>query len=311
MRISRPASAPAAASLWSILLLAASTLAAAGCADVGGEPEDAAPGESDFDSHDDDAGYEGGVGQRVEELAVPGNWQPTTAALNAGMQQFVAYDPPPPWDGGTNCGGQLLAPTRELGDFIDKHFSGMSTYGGYSCRQNTANPAETSVHGTGRALDLMIPTTGGQADNTKGDPIANWLISNAQALGVQYLIWDRVSWGASRSGTKLLTYTGPNPHIDHIHVELSNEAGAGQSRVFGTVNTTSGGDLNVRSGPSSTFAIVGSVADNASVLIRCRKAGQSVTGPTGTTTLWDNIGAGYVSQAYVIIPAGKLIAACP
>jgi uncharacterized protein YraI len=41
----------------------------------------------------------------------------------------------------------------------------------------------------------------------------------------------------------------------------------------------------VRSGPSTTFAIVDRVADNASVLIRCRKTGQSVTGPTGTTTL--------------------------
>jgi hypothetical protein len=306
MQFFRPASATPFATLLPLALLAASALATPGCADLGGGPGD---GPSDFDT-DDDGAYDDGIGEDVEAIAVPGNWKPSQAAINAGMQQFVAYDSPPPWDGGAHCSGQLFAATKELGDFIDKNFSGMSTYGGYNCRQNTGNLSETSVHGTGRALDLMIPTTGGQADNTKGDPIANWLISNAQALGVQYIIWDHVSWGASRSGTKLKTYTGPNPHVDHIHVELSNEAGAGQNKVFGKVNT-SGANLTVRSGPSTSFASVGSVADNASVTIRCRKAGQSISGSTGTTSLWDNINSGFVSQAFVVIPAGSLIAACP
>ncbi len=301
MRILRSASAHAFKSLAPFVLLSVAAFAAPGCAEPGGE--------SDIDT-DDDGAYEDGEGQSVEEISVAGNWQPSAAALNAGMQQFVAYDSPPPWQGGVNCGGSLLAPTRELGDFIDRTFSGMTTYGGYSCRPNTANTSETSVHGTGRALDLMIPTTGGKADNTKGDPIANWLISNAQALGVQYVIWDRMTWGASRSGTKLKTYTGPNPHIDHLHVELSNEAGAGQNRVRGRVET-SGANLTVRSGPATSFGSVGAVADGASVTIFCQKSGQSISGSTGTTALWDRLEDGFVSHAFITLTGNTRVAVCP
>ncbi|HEU4408172.1 MAG TPA: hypothetical protein VFS43_23115 [Polyangiaceae bacterium] len=76
---------------------------------------------------------------------------------------------------------------------------------------------------------------------------------------------------------------------------------AGQNKVSGKVDT-SGANLNVRSGPSTSFASVGSVADGASVYVRCREAGQSVSGPTGTTSLWGNVGLGDVSQAFVVYP---------
>ncbi len=57
-----------------------------------------------------------------------------------------------------------------------------------------------------------------------GDPIANWLIEHSSEIGVQYLIFDRSQWSASRSSDRVRAYTGPNPHIDHIHVEITLEA---------------------------------------------------------------------------------------
>ncbi|HEX3139904.1 MAG TPA: hypothetical protein VHQ87_07605, partial [Rhizobacter sp.] len=82
---------------------------------------------------------------------------------------------------------------------------------------------------TGRALDIMIPTVGGKANGAVGDRIANWLVENAQAIGVQYIIWNHVRWAASyAAGRKVAPYTGPVPHIDHIHVEINN-AGAARS----------------------------------------------------------------------------------
>ncbi|PCC67748.1 Peptidase family M23 [Nannocystis exedens] len=77
-----------------------------------------------------------------------------------------------------------------------------------------------------------------------------------------------------------------------------NKCSGGGSGVTGTVNT-SGVALTVRSGPSTGSTAVGSVQDGATVTITCQKHGTSVTGTYGTTTLWDFIGTGYVSDAYV------------
>ena len=60
-------------------------------------------------------------------------------------------------------------------------------------------------------MDVFIPVTGGQADNGKGDPVGNWLVANAERIGIQYIIWDHSDWQASLSGEKLSGYGGPIP----------------------------------------------------------------------------------------------------
>ncbi|MDO9020936.1 MAG: hypothetical protein Q8S73_00390 [Deltaproteobacteria bacterium] len=168
---------------------------------------------------DDDPGMD------FSAIAVPGAWRLPSDVHAAGQRQYVRYDGAPAWSGGSNCGSGLGAPARALGDHLRRAFPGsVSSYGGFSCRPNTANTSQTSVHGTGRAIDVFIPTTGGQADNTRGDVVANWLVTNAQRLGVQYIIWDRTQWNASRSGDKVSPYGGPHPHHDHLHVELNTSA---------------------------------------------------------------------------------------
>lgn len=72
----------------------------------------------------------------------------------------------------------------------------------------------------------------------------------------------------------------------------------GGGGVSGRVNT-SGAPLTIRAGTSTSTAAVGSVADGAYVTIRCQAHGQSITGTYGTTSLWDRIAGGYVSDAYV------------
>jgi hypothetical protein len=57
---------------------------------------------------------------------------------------------------------------------------------------------------------------------------------------------------------------------------------------------------------------VGSVDDGAQVTIKCQTHGTSVTGTYGTTTLWDFIGTGYVSDAYVSTGSdGQVAPTCP
>lgn len=78
----------------------------------------------------------------------------------------------------------------------------------------------------------------------------------------------------------------------------SGGGGTTTTSVVGRVNT-SGAPLTIRAGASTSTSAIGSVADGATVRIRCQIRGQSVSGTYGTSTLWDRIGEGYVSDAYV------------
>ncbi|MEF8731712.1 MAG: peptidoglycan-binding protein [Candidatus Accumulibacter meliphilus] len=159
----------------------------------------------------------GGGGSATNEWLLP------ASVRTAGDAQTVRYDSPPAWIGMPgNCTGTFTAGAAALKAHILATFAGVSSIGGYSCRANSANRSETSVHGTGRALDIMIPTLGGRANSAIGDPIANWLVRNAAAIGVQYIIWNRMRWSGSRT-PRVARYSGPNPHIDHVHVEINND----------------------------------------------------------------------------------------
>ncbi|MEV6168414.1 hypothetical protein AB0L99_09350 [Streptomyces sp. NPDC051954] len=58
--------------------------------------------------------------------------------------------------------------------------------------------------------------------------------------------------------------------------------------------------LNVRLGPGTNYTIVRVLPIGARVPIFCQTPGTTVTGPYGTSNIWDNIDDGeYVSDAYV------------
>ena len=81
--------------------------------------------------------------------------------------------------------------------------------------------------------------------------------------------------------------------------------------ISGRVNT-SGIALHVRSAPSLSATIVDTVADGSYVTIHCQKRGGSVTGTYGTSTLWDKISTGFVSDAYVATGSdGQIAPTCP
>jgi hypothetical protein len=160
----------------------------------------------------------------------PGRWRVPADIAQAGSPAVV-HDGAPPWAGGVNCAGGFAPGASELGARMRISFPQVTRVFGYECRQNTALPTETSQHGTGRAIDLAIPTRDRDANNALGDPVANWLVTNSSRIGVQLIIWDRTIWVGRLTGAKDLPYTGPDPHLDHIHVEL-NRAGADQQTEF-------------------------------------------------------------------------------
>lgn len=165
-----------------------------------------------------------GVGQQHFAVAEPGPWHIPPTTLAVGDQQYVSYTGAGPWVGEEGCGGSLLAGTDVLREYLYLYFPQAYSIGGYSCRPIVGNSSAMSVHATGRALDIMIHTVDGEADNSKGDEIGNWLIENAEFIGVQMIIWDRWLWRADRDPPKDKDYTGEHPHHDHLHVELSVDA---------------------------------------------------------------------------------------
>jgi hypothetical protein len=183
-------------------------------------------------------------------------WQPTAAVLVAGDQQQVTYNGSPtvgsyctstnPW--ACSCGAHPscsagLPGTLAFATYLKNKYPQISSTGGLGscCRQSTGGTGQyLSVHSLGRAIDIMIPETApGVADNARGDPIAAWLIQNAQAIGIQYIAWDQAQWSTSKSpGNRYGPYTGSLSHTDHLHVELNLAAANKQTPFFagGIVN---------------------------------------------------------------------------
>ncbi|MFF4347698.1 peptidase [Streptomyces sp. NPDC001530] len=85
-------------------------------------------------------------------------------------------------------------------------------------------------------------------------------------------------------------------------------AGAGETADAQTLSAEAlrtyplapGYNVNVRSGPGTNYPIVRVLSAGSSVPIRCQCPGETITGPYGTTNIWDNIAnAQFVSDAYV------------
>ncbi|MER0481802.1 peptidase [Streptomyces sp. Edi2] len=67
--------------------------------------------------------------------------------------------------------------------------------------------------------------------------------------------------------------------------------------------------VKVRQGPGTNYPVVRQLAEGARIQIRCQRHGQSVSGPYGTTDIWDSIGVGqYVSDAYVRTGSSGMVA---
>ncbi len=161
---------------------------------------------------------------------VGGGWRLPRAVAEAGSRVSIRYENAGSWNGGRNCSGKFREGSKALGRELMTKFGQVRSIGGYSCRRNTANASSMSVHGTGKALDIMIPTRGGRANSEAGDAVANWLVTHAAEIGVQLLIWNRTTWRSNGNNTN--RYSGPNPHVDHIHAEITEKAARRQMPFF-------------------------------------------------------------------------------
>ena len=77
-------------------------------------------------------------------------------------------------------------------------------------------------------------------------------------------------------------------------------AATGEAATLRYYEVAPGYRVNVRSGPSTSYRVVRVLAEGAKVPIWCQTPGETITGPYGTSNIWDNIDNGqFVSDAYV------------
>jgi len=208
----------------SVLAVVVAGLAASGCAsDTSLEEDD----DSEFAGGGDD-GESDEVGEGQEAISTPGNWKAPASVVTAGLKAKFGYQ-----GASGRCAGNMLAGTKALGRYIKGQFArniaspgdGLPAVQGYNCR-TVRGSSSPSMHGMGRALDVFVPRSGGKADNTKGDPIANWAVEHAAELGIQMVIWDRSVWSVKTH--QVTGYGGKHGHDDHVHIEVTKAAASKQ-----------------------------------------------------------------------------------
>lgn len=107
-------------------------------------------------------------------------------------------------------------------------------------------------HQTGRAVDVMIPDYNTGTGKALGDDIAAWAKSNADGLGITYIIWQEKIWSVQRAkegwrqcGSAASCYHGADDtaaHRDHVHISVHGNAGGtdtgGNSKAPGSPGRT-------------------------------------------------------------------------
>lgn len=76
--------------------------------------------------------------------------------------------------------------------------------------------SQSSEHCSCRACDFFT------SNYQKGRLLFDWAVENADALGIQSVIFWRRVWGFGHWYER--HYNGPSPHTDHVHIGLTRDA---------------------------------------------------------------------------------------
>ncbi len=117
--------------------------------------------------------------------------------------------------------GTVKPATQQVANSVGGQF-GIKTAYGY--RAPSSEKWDPAGHPAGLAIDFMInDIPDGKA---VGDRLAGFLIANAQAIGVKYIIWQQRSWTPARGEWKPMEDRGSptQNHLDHVHLSLDDSA---------------------------------------------------------------------------------------
>lgn len=139
-----------------------------------------------------------------------------------------------PYEGNTVCDVVDKPGAQKLAGLI------RATYGSDEAIGIARNACyTTSEHNDGRALDWMVDATT-NAGKAKADAFLSWLLATdengnknamARRLGIMYMIFNKRIWRAY-GDPGWGSYSGTNPHTDHIHISLSYDGSTGRTSFW-------------------------------------------------------------------------------
>lgn len=123
----------------------------------------------------------------------------------------------PAWQCKVFSGDSLLKPwVGKVRTRVNAQFKPTAIYG--------TRPGDPGDHGTGLALDVMVPNSG-----VLGDTVATWARLNAPKLQVNYVIWRQHIWAPYRDGEGWRPMADRGSvtanHYDHVHISFKNVPG--------------------------------------------------------------------------------------
>lgn len=154
---------------------------------------------------------------------------PAPVRLPAASEGWAAYVPQ------TSCDPVAKPGVRKFRDLMLGYYK-RGTAGGI-IRGCTVG---TSEHSDGRAYDWMLDSTD-TAERATATRALAWLLAPgadgtravmARRLGIMYIIWNGKIWSSYRSAEGWRTYTGSNPHRDHIHTSFTWEGAMGRTSFW-------------------------------------------------------------------------------
>lgn len=127
------------------------------------------------------------------------------------------------WEAARRCTSGAEPGARLLLAWALREYPVAWSGGIFNCRTVRGTQVR-SIHGEGRALDVMLPTPSGRA-HPDGYALLRRLGARGRKLGIQCIIFDRTIYSARSPNGR--PYTGAHPHVDHLHIELTRKAAAG------------------------------------------------------------------------------------
>lgn len=101
--------------------------------------------------------------------------------------------------------------------------------GGFGPEDQLPGRRPGSAHNAGRAIDYFFRPHTDPAQARAGWRMANWMVANADRLGIRTVIYRDRIWTARRSaqGWREYRFAGRDPgnpinrHLDHVHVDVA------------------------------------------------------------------------------------------
>jgi hypothetical protein len=124
----------------------------------------------------------------------------------------------PPYDSASGCTSGPQPGALALARWIMEEYQarGAMNWGIFNCRP-VRGGGSWSIHAEGRAFDC-----GFAVGDPDADDLLRRLLRAPGRLGIQAIIYDR--WIYSRVSPEGRAYFGVNPHVDHLHIELTDES---------------------------------------------------------------------------------------